>query len=68
MFFCRVFNVSDSKEEYYNTEVGNRREVEFVCKLTEAVLRCPEMANKSIGIITFYRKQKSLLETELRQR
>ena len=68
MFFFRVFNVTDSREENYNKEIGNRREMELVCKLAEAILRCPEMEQKSIGIITFYSKQKSLIENELRQK
>ena len=49
----------------YGKDIGNRQEIQFVVKLLKAVVLNGSMAKKSVGIITFYRKQKELLQREI---
>ena len=68
LFICRVFDVTVSKEQHQATGIYNEHEANFVIKLIQVITRCPEVANQSIGVITFYRNQRMFLDSEIRNK
>ena len=71
MFVCfssRVFNVLDSRESKNFQAIVNDAEAELVSKLVEILVTCDTVRRKTIGVITFYQKQKMLISNKIKAR
>ena len=58
----------DSEELCYGKDLSNPKEALFVAKLVDCILSSNRLGNKTIGVITFYRKQKMEIENKIRER
>lgn len=64
----RVFNVLDSEEKYEEPNISNECEAEFVVRLVQLLVTSSLAGSKSIGVISFYQKQRSLIQEKLKSR
>ena len=73
MPFCHVFqlmNLEDSQQECHGSLIGNSAEAKFVAGLAKHVKRELERhgeGHKSLGILTFYNRQRRLILEELKK-
>jgi len=63
-----VFDIRDGQETKVGRDTTNEREAKFVVKLVEGIFANGALVNKSIGIITFFRKQEKNLKITIREK
>ena len=68
--FYSVLNVTGGKENCYvdckgGQSICNENEAEVVATIIKVLVTLPTLRNKSIGIITFYQKQRRLIEEKM---
>jgi len=66
----KLMNLEDSQQECHGSLIGNPGEAKFVAGLAKYVKRELERADqghKSVGILTFYNRQRRLILDELRK-
>jgi len=64
----RVFNVLDSEETSDGHNYSNECEAELVARLVQVLVTTSLAGSRSIGVITFYQKQRSLIQEKLKTR
>lgn len=60
-YFTSVLDVRDSTETE-RSSYANNTEAELILRTVEAILSSPELLEKSVGIITLFEKQRSLVQ------
>jgi len=65
-----VLNVTDGRENCNvdcrgGQSICNENEAELVATIIKILINLPAIKNKSIGIITFYQKQRRLIEEKM---
>lgn len=61
-------DVKDSREKSDGSSLINRSEAEVVVKIVESLLLSPDLNERTIGIVTFYEKQRILIRHLIRER
>lgn len=66
----RVLNVADGREKYSTNENGGRSicnsiEADIVSAIVKILVNVPAMKKKSIGVITYYQKQREIIEGQI---
>ncbi|XP_032787316.2 uncharacterized ATP-dependent helicase C29A10.10c [Daphnia magna] len=64
----RILDVKDSREKSDGSSLINRSEAEVVVKIVESLLLSPDLNERTIGIVTFYEKQRILIRHLIRER
>ncbi|XP_057374382.1 uncharacterized protein LOC130695286 [Daphnia carinata] len=64
----RILDVKDSDETSDGSSLVNRPEAEVVTKIVECLLLSPGLRDRTIGIVTFYEKQRILIRHLIRER
>ena len=58
----------DSEERFDEQNISNENEAELVARLVQALIEGSLAGSRSIGIITFYQKQRSLIQEKLKSK
>ncbi|KAI9556972.1 hypothetical protein GHT06_016766 [Daphnia sinensis] len=64
----RILDVRDGEEKSEGKSLTNRPEAEVITKIVECLLQSPDLSERTIGIVTFYEKQRILIRHLIRER